>query len=312
VTLTARRRGRYELRAPTLRLTDPLRLATGLSVAASPQTLLVYPRFFRMDAFPVPLGRRYQPGGIPLSSNTGDAIEFVGTRDYREGDAIRNIHWRSWARRGQPVVKEYQEEYFSRVALILDTFMPARPGPADGAGRDDRGGQQAEDDHERPLNRELSVEPFVEPHHLQADEDQNQRQGVLEQMEAFNRAGEQEVHRPQAQDREDVRREHNQRLARDGIDRRDRIDGKDDVAHLEEQERDKQRCRMPAAVHPHEEMDLRLNSQKAIRELRWVCQLPLDEALAWTADWFRRHGSGQDARSLCEEQIDRYMQLSSS
>jgi len=67
-----------------------------------------------------------------------------------------------------------------------------------------------------------------------------------------------------------------------------------------------------ARVHPHEELDLRLNSQKAIRELRWVCKLPLDEALAWTADWFRRHGSGQDARALCEEQIDRYMQLSRS
>ncbi len=123
VTLTALRRGRYELRAPTVRRTDPLRLATGLAVAGSPQTLLVYPRFFRFDDFPVPMGRRYQPGGIPLSSNTGDAIEFVGTRDYREGDAIRNIHWRSWARRGRPVVKEYQEEYFSRVALILDTFV---------------------------------------------------------------------------------------------------------------------------------------------------------------------------------------------
>jgi CDP-glucose 4,6-dehydratase len=63
------------------------------------------------------------------------------------------------------------------------------------------------------------------------------------------------------------------------------------------------------AAHPHEEMELRLNSQKAIRELRWVCRLPLDTALAWTAEWFQRHGKGQDARSLCTEQITRYMQL---
>ena len=62
-------------------------------------------------------------------------------------------------------------------------------------------------------------------------------------------------------------------------------------------------------VHPHEEMDLRLNSQKANRELRWAGKLPLDEALAWTADWFRRHRGAQDARTLCEEQIDRYMKL---
>jgi CDP-glucose 4,6-dehydratase len=63
-------------------------------------------------------------------------------------------------------------------------------------------------------------------------------------------------------------------------------------------------------VHPHEEMELRLNSQKAIRELRWMCKLPLDDALTWTTDWFRRHVNGQDARALCEEQIDRYMNIS--
>jgi len=64
-------------------------------------------------------------------------------------------------------------------------------------------------------------------------------------------------------------------------------------------------------AHPHEEMDLRLNSQKANRELRWVPKLPLDEALSWTADWFRRHRCAESPRALCEEQIDRYMQLPS-
>ena len=52
--------------------------------------LLVYPRFYTLERFAVPAGRRYQPGGIPLSSNTGDAIEFVGTREYREGDDRRS------------------------------------------------------------------------------------------------------------------------------------------------------------------------------------------------------------------------------
>ncbi len=30
-----------------------------------------------------------------------------------------------------PVVKEYQEEYFCRIAVILDTFLPRRPGARD-------------------------------------------------------------------------------------------------------------------------------------------------------------------------------------
>src|SRR6185369_15472887 len=112
---------------------DPLGLIGTRTVDGPDQVLLVYPRFFTMDDLAIPLGRRYQPGGIPLSSNTGDAIEFVGTRDYREGDPVKSIHWRSWARRGAPVVKEYQEEYFCRIAIILDTFLPPKPTPADEA-----------------------------------------------------------------------------------------------------------------------------------------------------------------------------------
>jgi uncharacterized protein (DUF58 family) len=120
-------RGRYEHRGISAQLTDPLRLVAGRPVRTPPTTVLVYPPYFTITELDIPTGRRYQPGGIPLSSSTGDAIEFVGTRDYREGDSIRSVHWRSWARRGQPVVKEYQEEYFCRLALVLDTFLPPRP-----------------------------------------------------------------------------------------------------------------------------------------------------------------------------------------
>ena len=131
--LLPERRGRYRLRGARVRRTDPLRLMTTVATAAPDTTILVYPRFWRMETFDVPVGRSYQPGGIPLASSTGDAIEFVGTRDYRDGDPIRNIHWRSWARRGQPVVKEHQEEYFSRVALIMDTYVPKGFGAGDRA-----------------------------------------------------------------------------------------------------------------------------------------------------------------------------------
>jgi uncharacterized protein (DUF58 family) len=91
--------------------------------------VLVYPRYFTLEEPPLPVGRRYQPGGIPLASHVGESLEFVGTREYREGDALRKIHWPSTARLGRPVVKEYQEEYFSRIALVLDTFLPRRPRP---------------------------------------------------------------------------------------------------------------------------------------------------------------------------------------
>lgn len=130
VEMRAARRGRYSLPGPVLGRTDPLRLMVSRGLKLPEYPLLVYPRFYSMNEFTVPLGRRYQPGGIPLSSSTGEAIEFVGTREYRPGDPVKNIHWRSWARRGEPVVKEYMEEYFCRIAIILDTFLPSKFTPA--------------------------------------------------------------------------------------------------------------------------------------------------------------------------------------
>jgi uncharacterized protein (DUF58 family) len=131
LTLRPQRRGRYVLPALGIAWTDAFGLLRSRGVWLPEQIVLAYPRYFTLDELPLPLGRRYQPGGIPLASEVGDSLEFVGTREYREGDPLRKIHWRSWGRLGRPVVKEYQEEYFSRIALVLDTFLPRRPTPHD-------------------------------------------------------------------------------------------------------------------------------------------------------------------------------------
>jgi uncharacterized protein (DUF58 family) len=47
-------------------------------------------------------------------------MELLGVRPYRPGDPIRHLHARSWARTGLPIVREYQEEYFRRVAVVVD------------------------------------------------------------------------------------------------------------------------------------------------------------------------------------------------
>ena len=127
----AERRGRFVLPPLGVGRTDPLGLLSTARVSEPSRVVLAYPRFFTLDDLDLPAGRRYQPGGIPLASHLGDSTEFVGTREFREGDPLRRIHWRSWARRGKPVVKEYHEEYFSRVALVLDTYLRPRPRPVE-------------------------------------------------------------------------------------------------------------------------------------------------------------------------------------
>jgi uncharacterized protein (DUF58 family) len=133
ISLRAARRGRHVLPLLGVGRTDPLGLLSTARAVVPSRVVLAYPRFYTLDSLDLPVGRRYQPGGIPLASHLGDSTEFVGTRDYREGDPLRRIHWRSWARRGRPVVKEYHEEYFSRVALVLDTYLPRRPRPVERA-----------------------------------------------------------------------------------------------------------------------------------------------------------------------------------
>jgi len=51
----------------------------------------------------------------------GDSEEFLALRDYRPGDPLQRVHWKSFARTGKPVIKEYQDELFERHALVLDT-----------------------------------------------------------------------------------------------------------------------------------------------------------------------------------------------
>ncbi|HEX8822759.1 MAG TPA: DUF58 domain-containing protein [Archangium sp.] len=82
--------------------------------------VLVYPRFTPLESLEVPHGRNYQPGGIAVASQVGESTEFFGTRDWHDGDRTRDIHWPSYARTGRLVVKEFQEEFFVRLALVLD------------------------------------------------------------------------------------------------------------------------------------------------------------------------------------------------
>ena len=126
--LLCRRRGAYTLRGFRVETSFPLGLMVAQTVFAKKRSLLVYPQFTPLARLEAPGGRRYQPGEAALASNLGDSLEFIGNRDYREGDPIRSIDWRATARLNRPVVREYREEYLLRAAVLLDTHAPTTPG----------------------------------------------------------------------------------------------------------------------------------------------------------------------------------------
>jgi len=118
--LACLRRGAYTLDRLQAVSAFPSALVKWGRLTRSPDRLLVYPKVVRLEAFEVPHARNYQPGGIAVASQVGESTEFFGTREYREGDRVRDIHWPSTARTGRLVVKEFQEEYFVRLALVID------------------------------------------------------------------------------------------------------------------------------------------------------------------------------------------------
>lgn len=121
------RRGYLRFTALHISRPDPLGLFKGRMAAGAADRLLVLPRRYALPPIRLPSSRRYQRGGVALASHVGESEEFVGLRDYRPGDPLRHIHWKSFARTGRPIVKEFQDEYFVRHALVLDTFASGLP-----------------------------------------------------------------------------------------------------------------------------------------------------------------------------------------
>lgn len=116
------RRGYLHLTGVTLARAEPFGLYRAARTLRARGSVLVLPERHPVPRLALPGSRKYQQGGVALASSVGDSEEFAALREYRPGDPLRRIHWKSWARLGEPVVKEFQDEFFVRHALVLDTF----------------------------------------------------------------------------------------------------------------------------------------------------------------------------------------------
>jgi uncharacterized protein (DUF58 family) len=98
----------------------PFGLASGPPRESAPLRLRVVPRPANVVRLGMALATRQRPGGVAVASKTGESMDLRGVRPYRKGDRIRDLSARTWARTGKPAVREYQEEYFTRVGVVLD------------------------------------------------------------------------------------------------------------------------------------------------------------------------------------------------
>ena len=87
------------------------------------EVALVLPRFATLD-------RRPQTRELEASMaapRAGSGTELFGVREYRPGDSLRRIHWRSSARHGELVVREYEPPGVQTLGIFCD------PNPLGGA-----------------------------------------------------------------------------------------------------------------------------------------------------------------------------------
>lgn len=117
------RRGVVRLDAVAVACPDAFGLFRTFVFVPLPQSLLILPKRYFVPPLALPGQLKYHQGGVALAASVGESEEFVSLRDYRPGDALRHIHWPSWAKTGRPIVKEFQDEFFTRHALVLDTFL---------------------------------------------------------------------------------------------------------------------------------------------------------------------------------------------
>jgi uncharacterized protein (DUF58 family) len=114
---TCDRRGLYTF--PELRLTSkgPFGLFGVKRTLTLADEILIYPFYH-------PLKRLRLLETTELAeretAQVGVGSQVVGTREYRPGDTLRQIHWRSTARVGKLVVKEFAKEDQPSLAVVLD------------------------------------------------------------------------------------------------------------------------------------------------------------------------------------------------
>ena len=125
-------RGRYRVGPLSVRLTDPFGLCELSRSFASTDDLVVTPVISPLPA--VRLGGDWAGGGEGAARTvTVSGTDDAATREYRHGDDLRKVHWRSTARVGELMVRREEQPLQSRATLLLDGRAPAHRGDGPGS-----------------------------------------------------------------------------------------------------------------------------------------------------------------------------------
>jgi uncharacterized protein (DUF58 family) len=120
------RRGLHSFPAMKLASSSPFGFYERHGEKAVETAVLVYPEVKKLASFEL-LDK--QPAAELTNPRAGIGSEVIGIRPYRTGDSPRHIHWRSVAKRGELISKEFAEEIQRGVTVVIDRYCPIQPMP---------------------------------------------------------------------------------------------------------------------------------------------------------------------------------------
>lgn len=118
----ARRRGRFDLGPLAIHIRGPLGLARVTRFFAGSERLRVEPAMAGLTrTLQLVASQRWWDLGVSRVRHArGGQTEFESLRDYVPGDEPRTIDWKAFARRGKPMVRQYEPERGQEVMLLFD------------------------------------------------------------------------------------------------------------------------------------------------------------------------------------------------
>lgn len=111
------RRGWHEFPPISLTTRAPFGLFSARREVTVPTGLLVLPEYRELERLAL---LDQMPATERTFARIGVGTEVVGVREHRPGDPLRYIHWRSTARAGRLIVKEFAEETLPGLTIALD------------------------------------------------------------------------------------------------------------------------------------------------------------------------------------------------
>jgi uncharacterized protein (DUF58 family) len=120
-------RGRYDIGPLTIRVSDPFGLIELVRSFHNTASLIVVPQVHPLPSIGITGDWTGAGENRPRAFAVGSA-EDVTVREYRHGDDLRRVHWRSTAKTGELMVRREEQPWQSRATVLLDSRAVAHRG----------------------------------------------------------------------------------------------------------------------------------------------------------------------------------------